>query len=620
MHAFAEPIQEREAERFLQLFDLVGHRGLAETEMLCGETEAVEVGDRLESSQLTQRHGAVEVKWRAVFGHAPTICPMAARRPKSLTPVRRTTPNIEGVEEPDRPQTTVSEQKINQYRKRRYQALHAETAAANKRRAAGKATARDRIEMLLDEGSFVELDVFAVHRAHGFDMEDRRIAGDGVVAGFGEIDRRRVAVYAYDATVFGGSLGEVTAEKIVKVQELALRNRIPIVGINDSGGARIQEGVVALAGYSDIFFRNVRSSGVIPQVSVIAGPCTGGAVYSPAITDFVFIVNNSGYMFITGPEVIRVTTGEDVTFDELGGGEVHNSRSGVAHFLAETEQDCWQGVRRLLSYLPSHNSEAPPFAPTTDDPERADPELQTMVPDSPNLPYDMRDVITRLLDARQFLEVQPFFAPNIVVGLGRLGGHPVGVVGNQPKVLAGAIDIKASVKAARFIRFCDAFNIPIVSLVDVPGYLPGTAQEHEGIIRHGAKLLYAYAEATVPKLAVITRKDYGGAYCVMSPKQMGSDLNLAWPTAEIAVRGPAPAVNIIYKRALAGSKDPAGRRKELVAEYTARFANPYVAAERGYIDDVIEPSQTRRELVRGLQLCLRKTVERPPRKHGNIPL
>jgi len=443
---------------------------------------------------------------------------MAARKPRSLSPVRRTTPSLEGVEAPQREATTVSEQKINQYRKRRYQALHAETEAANKRRAAGKATARDRIEMLLDEGSFVELDVFATHRAHGFGMEDRKIAGDGVVAGFGEIDRRPVAVYAYDATVFGGSLGEVTAEKIVKVQELALRNRVPIIGINDSGGARIQEGVVALAGYADIFYRNVRSSGVIPQLSVIAGPCTGGAVYSPAITDFIFIVAGQGYMFITGPEVIKVVTGEAVSFDELGGGHVHNATSGVAHFLPKTEQECAAGVRKLLSYLPSSNSERPPFVPTTDDLERADPELQTIVPESPNKPYDMRGVVSRVLDGREFFEVQPFFAPNIIVGLGRLGGHAVGIVGNQPKVLAGAIDINASVKAARFIRFCDAFGIPILSFVDVPGYLPGRDQEHGGIIRHGAKLLYAYAEATVPKLAVITRKNYGGAYTVMSPR------------------------------------------------------------------------------------------------------
>ncbi len=545
---------------------------------------------------------------------------MAARKPKSLTPVRRTLPDLQGIEAPEREMASVSEQKINQYRKRRYQALHAETEAANKRRAAGKATARERIEMLVDDGSFVELDVFATHRSQGFGMEDRRIAGDGVVAGFGDIDGRAVAVYAYDATVFGGSLGEVTAEKIVKVQELALRNRVPIIGINDSGGARIQEGVVALAGYADIFYRNVRSSGVIPQISVIAGPCTGGAVYSPAITDFIFIVAGQGYMFITGPEVIRVVTGEAVSFDELGGGDVHNATSGVAHFLPRSEDECAAGVRRLLSYLPSSNNERPPFVPTTDDRERADPELQTIVPEAPNKPYDMRELVARVLDDREFFEVQPFFAKNIVVGLGRLAGHVVGIVGNQPKHLAGAIDINASVKAARFIRFCDAFGIPIISFVDVPGYLPGRDQEHGGIIRHGAKLLYAYAEATVPKLTVITRKDYGGAYCVMSPKQMGADLNLAWPTAEIAVMGPDAAVNIIYKRDLNSAADPAARRQQLVNEYTTRFANPYVAAERGYVDDVIEPRETRRSLVQGLELCLRKTVERPPRKHGNIPL
>jgi acetyl-CoA carboxylase carboxyltransferase component len=543
------------------------------------------------------------------------------RKPRGLSPVRRTRPKAAGATEaPELRPATAAEQKLDRFRKRRYEVLHQETEPARRRRAEGKPGARERIEALLDAGSFVELDMFATARATGFGMEEKRQPGDGVVVGFGTVDGREVAVYSYDPTFLGGSLGEVTAEKIVKVQELALRNRIPIVGINDSGGARIQEGVVALAGYSDIFFRNVRSSGVIPQLSVIAGPCTGGAVYSPAITDFIFIVANSGYMFITGPEVVRVTTGEDVTFDQLGGGEVHNTRSGVAHFLAQDEAECWSGVRQLLSYLPSSNADEPPFRPTTDDPERGDPELQTLVPDNPSQPYDMREVITRLLDDRQFLEVQPFFAQNIVVGFGGLGGHVVGVVGNQPKVLAGAIDIKASTKAARFIRFCDAFNVPILSLVDVPGYLPGTAQEHEGIIRHGAKLLYAYAEATVPKLAVITRKDYGGAYCVMSPKQMGSDLNLAWPTAEIAVMGPEAAVNVIYRRELARAEDPAARRSELVSEYTARFANPYVAAERGYVDDVIEPSETRRELIRGLRLCLRKQVERPTRKHGNIPL
>ena len=544
-----------------------------------------------------------------------------APQKKGLSPVRRTAHRAQAPPQaPDLRPPTASEQKLNQLRKRRYDVLHGETEAIRKRRGRGRPDARQRIDALLDPASFVELDMFATARATGLGMEERREAGDGVVVGFGTIEGRDVAVYAFDPTVLGGSLGEVTAEKIVKVQELALRNLIPIIGINDSGGARIHEGVTALAGYADIFFRNVRSSGVIPQLSVIAGPCTGGAVYSPALTDFIFIVANSGYMFITGPEVVRVTTGEEVTFDELGGGEVHNTRSGVAHFLADDEADCWSRLRRLLSYLPSSNADSPPVRPTADDPERADPELQTLVPDSPNLPYDMREVVARLLDDREFLEVQPFFAQNMLVGFGRLGGRTVGMVANQPKVLAGAIDINASTKAARFIRFCDAFNIPLVSLVDVPGYLPGTAQEHGGIIKHGAKLLFAYAEATVPKLAVITRKDYGGAYCVMSPKQMGADINLAWPTAEIAVMGPEAAVNIIYRRELQSAADPAAKRAELVADYTARFANPYVAAERGYVDDVIEPRATRRELIRALELCLRKTVERPHRKHGNIPL
>jgi len=544
---------------------------------------------------------------------------MDQRKPQ-LSAVRRTRRELDPTPAAEVRPAGVSEQRINQYRNRRYQVLHQETEAARKRREQGKPDARDRITALLDRDSFVELDMFATNRATGFGMESKRVPGDGVVAGFGSIDGREVCVYAYDPTVLGGSLGEVTAEKIVKVQELALRNRVPIIGINDSGGARIQEGVVALAGYADIFFRNVQSSGVIPQLSVIAGPCTGGAVYSPAITDFIYIVGGSGYMFITGPEVVKVTTGEEVTFDQLGGGDVHNTLSGVGHFMPETENQCWADVRRLLSYLPAWNGEPPPVVPSEDNPERADPELQTLVPDSPNVPYDMRELITRLLDDRQFLEVQPFFAQNIVVGLGRLGGHTVGLVGNQPKVLAGAIDIKASIKAARFIRFCDAFNIPIVSMVDVPGYLPGTAQEHEGIIRHGAKLLYAYAEATVPKMTVVTRKNYGGAYCVMSPKQMGADLNLAWPSAEIAVMGPEAAVNIIYRRELAAHPHPAERRAELVAEYIARFANPYVAAERGYVDDVIEPRDTRRELINALKLCLRKKVDRPARKHGNIPL
>ena len=543
------------------------------------------------------------------------------RKPRRLSPVRPTTSRPAGPPQaPDLRPPTASEQKLNQFRKRRYDVLHGETDAIRKRRRQGKPDARQRIDALLDPDSFMELDMFAAARAHELGMEERRAAGDGVVVGFGTIEGRDVAVYAFDPTVLGGSLGEVTAEKIVKVQEVALRSRIPIIGVNDSGGARIHEGVAALAGYASIFYRNVRCSGVIPQISVIAGPCTGGAVYSPALTDFIFMVAGSGYMFITGPEVVRVTTGEEVSFDELGGGDVHTTRSGIAHFLASSEADCWRGLRELLAYLPSSHADQPPFLQTADDPARADPELQTLVPDSPNLPYDMHEVVTRLLDDRRFLEVQPFFAQNMLVGFGRLAGHPVGVIANQPKVLAGAIDISASTKAARFIRFCDAFNIPLLSLIDVPGFLPGTAQEHGGIIRHGAKLLYAYAEATVPKLAVITRKDYGGAYCVMSPKQMGADINLAWPSAEIAVMGPEAAVNIIHRRELQAGDDPAAKRAELVADYVARFANPYVAAERGYVDDVIEPRDTRRDLIRALELCLRKTVERPSRKHGNIPL
>ena len=540
---------------------------------------------------------------------------MGKRKSKAaLSAVKRTRRPVANLEAPELERASASEQKINQFRKRRYEAIHAGGEPK------GRLGARARIDLLLDKGSFQELDLYSMSRAVGFGMEDKRVPGDGVVVGFGQVDGRPIAVFAYDATVLGGSLGEVTAAKIVKVQELALRDRVPIVGINDSGGARIQEGVAALAGYADIFFRNVRSSGVIPQISIIAGPATGGAVYSPAITDFIFMVRGVGHMFITGPEVVRVTTGEHVTFDELGGAEVHGTRSGVAHFMAPNERDCYRDVRRLLSFLPSHSGDRPPWKAPTDDPYRADNDLQTIIPASPNLPYDMREVIMRVLDNREFLEVQPFFAANIVIGLGRLNGHVVGIVGNQPKVLAGAIDIDASVKSARFIRFCDAFGIPLISFVDVPGYLPGTAQEYGGVIRHGAKLLYAYAEATVPKLTVITRKDYGGAYCVMASKQLGADLNLAWPTAEIAVMGPEAAVNIIYKRELAAASDPDKKRKELVADYVERFANPYVAAERGYIDDVCEPRETRRLLVRALELCLNKRVDPPPRKHGNIPL
>jgi acetyl-CoA carboxylase carboxyltransferase component len=451
-------------------------------------------------------------------------------------------------------------------------------------------------------------------------MGERKIPGDGVVTGYGSVDGREVFVFSHDASVFGGSLGEVFAEKVCKVMDLAVRAGRPCIGLNDSGGARIQEGVVSLAGYADIFYRNVRSSGVVPQLSVIVGPCTGGAVYSPAITDFIWMVEGVSYMFITGPEVVRVTTGERVTFEELGGAEVHNLKSGVAHFLADSEQEALDGVRRLLSYLPANNREQPPAVTSTDDPDRHDATLQSLVPQNPQQPYDIKAAITGVLDLASFLEVQEHWAQNLVVGFGRLDGQVVGVVGNQPRILAGALDINASVKGARFVRFCDAFNIPLVTFVDVPGFLPGTAQEHNGIIRHGAKLLYAFAEATVPKLTVITRKAYGGAYDVMSSKHIGADFNVAWPTAEIAVMGPQAAVNVIFKREIAAAKDPEARTRELVQDYVERFANPYIAAERGFVDDVIEPQETRRFLIQALRLMKDKRRERPDRHHGNIPL
>src|ERR1700704_5269482 len=445
---------------------------------------------------------------------------------------------------------------LNELRQRKYEAGHGDAEAFNRQHAKGKLTARERIARLVDRNSFEEIDLFATHRAMGFGLESKRVPGDGVVTGMGKIDGRDVMLFSHDASVFGGSLGEVFAEKVIKVMDLALRNRIPIIGINDSGGARIQEGVVSLAGYAEIFWRNVESSGLIPQLSLILGPCTGGAVYSPAITDFTFMVHEVGYMFITGPEVVRVTTGEEVTFDSLGGAEVHNVKSGVAHLLAETEDECFAQVRRMFKYIPQNCDEKPPAAPATDDPERVAPGLANVIPDNPKEPYDIKDVIGMVVDNADFFEVQQYFAMNMVVGFAHLDGHPVGVVANQPKVMAGALDINASVKAARFVRFCDAFNIPLITFVDVPGFLPGTAQEYGGIIRHGAKLLYAFAEATVPKLTVITRKDYGGAYCVMASKQLGADLNLAWPTAEIAVMGPEAAVKIIYKRQLAAAADP----------------------------------------------------------------
>jgi acetyl-CoA carboxylase carboxyltransferase component len=515
---------------------------------------------------------------------------------------------------------SMTERKINVLRKRRYDAIHRGGAAERSQHSKGKLTARERLDRLLDAGSFTELDMFAMHRTSSFGMDERRIRGDGVVTGWGTIDGRQVFVFSHDASVFGGSLGEVFAEKVTKIMDLAQSTGCPCIGINDSGGARIQEGVVSLAGYAEIFYRNVESSGVIPQLSLIVGPCTGGAVYSPAMTDFIFMVQHIGYMFITGPDVIKVTTGEQVTFEELGGSDVHNQRSGVAHFNAETEDEAFAQIRDLLSYLPANNREQPPYRPTLDDPQRADVELQSIIPDNPNQPYDMRGVVSRVLDEGKFLEVMPYHAQNIICGFGRLGGHAVGLVGNQPRVLAGALDIDASNKAARFVRFCDSFNVPLVTFVDVPGFLPGTEQEYRGIIRHGAKLLYAYCEATVPKLTVITRKAYGGAYDVMCSKHIHADYNVAWPTAEIAVMGPQGAVSVIFKREIAQADDPKERAQELIEDYREQFANPYFAAERGYIDDVIEPRQTRAALINALHMARNKTVTRPLRKHGNIPL
>ncbi len=495
-----------------------------------------------------------------------------------------------------------------------------EETARKSQHAKGKLSARERLDLLLDEGSFVELDRYAVHRNDDFGMAARRIPGDGVVTGHGTIDGRKVAVFSQDFSVFGGSLGEVFAEKICKVMDLAVKVGCPVVGINDSGGARIQEGVVSLAGYADIFYRNVRASGVVPQISLVAGPCAGGAVYSPAITDFIVMVRDVGKMYITGPDVIRTVTGEEVTHEELGGADTHERRSGVAHFAAPTEQDGVDDVQRLLSFIPSNNMDDPPYEAPADDADREEQSLTTLVPDLSTKPYDILKAIVAIVDEGDFFEVQPHFAPNIVIGFARLDGHPIGVVANQPRHLAGTLDIDSSVKAARFVRFCDAFNIPLVTFVDVPGFLPGTAQEYGGIIRHGAKLLYAYAEATVPKLTVITRKAYGGAYDVMCSKHIGADFNFAWPGAEIAVMGASAAVGVIFRRDLAASSDPAATAAALTAEYAARFANPYDAATRGYIDRVIEPSKTRPELIKALAMARTKREARPHRKHGNIPL
>ena len=485
---------------------------------------------------------------------------------------------------------------------------------------AGKKVARERIDLLLDKGTFTEVDKFVVHQSHDFGMEAQKILGDGVVTGSGRVHGRPVFVFAQDFTVFGGSLSETYARKICKIMDLAVKTGVPIIGLNDSGGARIQEGVVSLAGYADIFLRNTLASGVVPQISAIMGPCAGGAVYSPAITDFVFMVKGSSYMFVTGPDVIKAVTHEEVSAEELGGAGTHAGTSGVAHFAAEGEEECLALIRELLTFLPQNNLEDPPIRPTLDPADRVDEHLQSVVPEQPNKPYDIKDLIRTVLDDHYFFEVHADYAQNIVVGFGRLGGRPVGIVANQPAHLAGCLDINASLKGARFVRFCDCFNLPLVTFEDVPGFLPGTAQEYGGIIKHGAKLLFAYCEATVPKITVITRKAYGGAYCVMSSKHIRGDANFAYPTAEIAVMGPDGAVNILYRRELEQAGDAAAFKDEKTREYREKFANPYVGAERGYIDEVIEPKYTRARLITMLDLLHTKRDSNPPKKHGNIPL
>jgi propionyl-CoA carboxylase beta chain len=513
------------------------------------------------------------------------------------------------------------EEKLEELRRRR--AL-AEAGGGDERRAKqhaeGKLSARERLELLFDEGTFEEVGEFVEHNCRDFGMEAQRIPGDGVVTGYGLINNRLAYAFAQDFTVFGGSLSEANAAKICKIMDLSLKVGAPLIGLNDSGGARIQEGVASLAGYADIFLRNTLASGVVPQISAVMGPCAGGAVYSPAITDFVLMVENSSYMFVTGPDVIRTVMHEDVTKEDLGGPRTHSATSGVSHFVTRDDPECLALVRELLSFMPQNNREDPPFVESDDPADRRDPELDTLIPAESDKPYDIKDVIRRVVDERYFLEVHERFAQNLVVGFARLGGYSVGIVANQPAVLAGCLDIDASVKGARFVRFCDAFNIPLITFEDVPGFLPGTQQEFGGIIRHGAKLLYAFAEATVPKLTVITRKAYGGAYCVMSSKHIRTDVNLAYPTAEIAVVGPEGAVNIVNRRELLKAKDPETLRKEKVEEYRNRFANPYIAAERGYVDAVIAPRDTRPRLIHALRMLENKHDTTPPKKHGNIPL
>lgn len=514
-----------------------------------------------------------------------------------------------------------AEQRTEEVRTRKAEALlGGGEAAIARQHDRGKLTARERLEVLLDPGSFVETDMLARHRGTGLMADKPRAYGDGVVTGWGTIEGRKVFVFSQDFTFFGGAVGEVFAEKICKVMDLALSTGAPVIGINDSGGARIQEGAPSLAGYAYIFDRNVRASGVIPQISVILGPCAGGAVYSPAITDFIFMSEEISHMFITGPDVIEAVTGEVVTHEELGGAMTHATKSGVAHFIGSDEQQTLQMVRYLMSFIPGNNLEDPPYFPPTDDSNRQEQRLADLMPDESNKPYDMHEVIRLIFDDGEFFEVFAHWAQNLITGFARLNGHSVGVVANQPQVLAGTLDIDSSTKGARFVRFCDAFNIPLVTFVDVPGFLPGTTQEYGGIIRHGAKLLYAFTEATVPRLTVITRKAYGGAYVVMNSKHIRADVSFAWPTAEIAVMGPEAAVNVIFRRELAAAADPDARRAELIAEYTEQFANPFIAAERGYVDDVIEPQETRPRLIQALEMLRTKRETLPPRKHGNIPL
>ncbi|MBU4226395.1 MAG: acyl-CoA carboxylase subunit beta [Chloroflexi bacterium] len=484
----------------------------------------------------------------------------------------------------------------------------------------GRLTARERIDLLLDKGSFRETDAFVQHRTHDFGLDEQRFLSDSVVTGWGTIDGRLVYVFSQDFTVFGGSLGEVHSEKICKIMDMALKNGAPVIGLNDSGGARIQEGVVSLGAYADIFLRNTLASGVIPQISAIMGPCAGGAVYSPALTDFIFMVRGSSYMFVTGPDVVKTVTHEEVSFEDLGGAAVHAETSGVCHVAADTEADTLYLIRKLMSYLPQNNMEDPPFVQTGDDPLRMNAALDTLIPNDPGKPYDIKEAIRMIVDEATFFEIHEAYAQNIVTGFARLGGHSLGIIANQPAHLAGVLDINSSEKAGRFVRFCDSFNLPILTFVDVPGFLPGTGQEHGGIIRSGAKLLYAYCEATVPKLTVITRKAYGGAYDVMSSKHIRGDFNVAWPNAELAVMDPDGAVSIIFRKELDKAKDPLKRKAELVAEYREKFANPYVAAERGYLDDVIEPKETRPRLINALEMLGNKRDSNPAKKHGNIPL